>query len=276
DTRDLEAPRMGRLVDHRQQARVDLVTLGQRFVEHQRTEHGADIGHDQVDDRDLELGDLVGRLGRVENLVEHHAVDLDHRVVLGDDVLRRNVHDLFHHVDLVPDVLHDRHEQMETRRQRVGVLAPAFHGPFIALRNDADQLEQDDDGDDGDDDGEYGGHYEVPRAAPREGAVRCASISAKPELLPSPAGRSTLRAFRTGIGMSNPHALIVDDERDIRELLTLTLGRMGLVVETAADIAESRARLASREYALCLTDMRLPDGSGQEIVELIAAQHPDT
>ncbi len=76
--------------------------------------------------------------------------------------------------------------------------------------------------------------------------------------------------------MSNPHALIVDDERDIRELLTLTLGRMGLVVETAADIAESRARLASREYALCLTDMRLPDGSGQEIVELIAAQHPDT
>lgn len=76
--------------------------------------------------------------------------------------------------------------------------------------------------------------------------------------------------------MSKPYALIVDDERDIRELLTLTLGRMGLVVEAAANVAETRERLATREYALCLTDMRLPDGSGQEIVERIAAQHPDT
>lgn len=76
--------------------------------------------------------------------------------------------------------------------------------------------------------------------------------------------------------MSKHYALVVDDERDIRELLTLTLGRMDLIVETAATVAEARERLAGRHYALCFTDMRLPDGSGQEIIALIAAQHPDT
>jgi two-component system response regulator PilR (NtrC family) len=76
--------------------------------------------------------------------------------------------------------------------------------------------------------------------------------------------------------MSKQYALVIDDERDIRELLTLTLGRMDLVVETAATVAEARQRLAERRYALCFTDMRLPDGSGQEIVELIAAQYPET
>jgi two-component system, NtrC family, response regulator PilR len=76
--------------------------------------------------------------------------------------------------------------------------------------------------------------------------------------------------------MSKQYALVIDDERDIRELLTLTLGRMDLVVETAATVAEARQRLAERHFALCFTDMRLPDGSGQEIVELIAAQHSET
>ncbi|MCK9538683.1 sigma-54-dependent transcriptional regulator [Dokdonella sp.] len=76
--------------------------------------------------------------------------------------------------------------------------------------------------------------------------------------------------------MSKHYALVVDDERDIRELLTLTLGRMDLIVETAATVGEARERLASRNYALCFTDMRLPDGSGQEIIAIIAAQYPDT
>src|SRR3982751_1046499 len=76
--------------------------------------------------------------------------------------------------------------------------------------------------------------------------------------------------------MSKQYALVIDDERDIRELLTLTLGRMDLVVETAATVAEARQRLAERHFALCFTDMRLPDGSGQEIVELISAQHSET
>ena len=72
--------------------------------------------------------------------------------------------------------------------------------------------------------------------------------------------------------MSKPTALVIDDERDIRELLTITLGRMDLVVETASNVAEAKQRLAESRYALCFTDMRLPDGNGQEIIELIAAQ----
>jgi two-component system response regulator PilR (NtrC family) len=76
--------------------------------------------------------------------------------------------------------------------------------------------------------------------------------------------------------MNNSIALVVDDERDIRELLTITLGRMGLRVDTASDVAEARQHLAETRYALCFTDMRLPDGSGQEIIELISREYPDT
>lgn len=75
--------------------------------------------------------------------------------------------------------------------------------------------------------------------------------------------------------MSKQTVLVIDDERDIRELLTITLGRMELDVDAVGSVSEARSVLASRHYDLCFTDMRLPDGSGQEIIELIAAQHPD-
>ena len=71
-------------------------------------------------------------------------------------------------------------------------------------------------------------------------------------------------------------ALVVDDERDIRELLVLTLGRMGLRVDTAASLSDARALLAQGRYDLCLTDMRLPDGSGISLISEISRDHPDT
>ena len=71
-------------------------------------------------------------------------------------------------------------------------------------------------------------------------------------------------------------ALVVDDERDIRELLVLTLGRMGLRISTAANLAEARELLGSNSFDLCLTDMRLPDGNGIELVTEIARDHPRT
>lgn len=71
-------------------------------------------------------------------------------------------------------------------------------------------------------------------------------------------------------------ALVVDDERDIRELLVLTLGRMGIRVDTAPDVASARAQLAAEKYDLCLTDMRLPDGSGMDLITHICQRFPDT
>ena len=71
-------------------------------------------------------------------------------------------------------------------------------------------------------------------------------------------------------------ALVVDDERDIRELLVMTLGRMGLRCDTAANVTDARALLSRNRYDLCLTDMRLPDGTGLEIVSEINQKHPTT
>ncbi|HEV2538509.1 MAG TPA: sigma-54 dependent transcriptional regulator [Frateuria sp.] len=76
--------------------------------------------------------------------------------------------------------------------------------------------------------------------------------------------------------MSAQTVLVIDDERDIRELLTITLGRMDLKVEAVGTVAEARRALGERSYDLCFTDMRLPDGTGHEVIELIAATHPDT
>lgn len=76
--------------------------------------------------------------------------------------------------------------------------------------------------------------------------------------------------------MAKQTVLVVDDERDIRELLTITLGRMDLDVETAANVGDAKRMLAETRYDLCFTDMRLPDGTGQELIELIASDHPET
>ena len=72
------------------------------------------------------------------------------------------------------------------------------------------------------------------------------------------------------------HALIVDDERDIRDLLVMTLNRMGLKVSTAANLAEARSQLRHKSFDLCITDMRLHDGNGIDLVKEIATTYPHT
>jgi two-component system response regulator PilR (NtrC family) len=67
--------------------------------------------------------------------------------------------------------------------------------------------------------------------------------------------------------MSRPLALVIDDEPDICELLNLTLGRMDIDTETATDVKTAMEKFAKRKFDLCLTDMRLPDGDGLELVE---------
>ncbi|WP_165664997.1 sigma-54-dependent transcriptional regulator [Metapseudomonas otitidis] len=74
--------------------------------------------------------------------------------------------------------------------------------------------------------------------------------------------------------MTRQRALIVDDEPDIRELLEITLGRMKLDTRSARNVKEAREWLAREPFDLCLTDMRLPDGTGQELVQYIQQRHP--
>ncbi|MGF1643936.1 MAG: sigma-54-dependent transcriptional regulator [Thiotrichales bacterium] len=73
--------------------------------------------------------------------------------------------------------------------------------------------------------------------------------------------------------MSIRNILVIDDEPDIRELLEITLARMGLHAACAGDVTEAKQLLGSATFDLCLTDMRLPDGTGLEIVEHIQRHH---
>lgn len=69
--------------------------------------------------------------------------------------------------------------------------------------------------------------------------------------------------------------LVVDDEADIRELLDMTLARMGLAADCAATVAEAQQLLAANTYNMCLTDMRLPDGEGLSLVRWVAERNPE-
>jgi two-component system, NtrC family, response regulator PilR len=68
---------------------------------------------------------------------------------------------------------------------------------------------------------------------------------------------------------AQPVVLVVDDEPDLLELVSLTLNRMNLRTRTAADLASARKLLKAERFDLCLTDMRLPDGDGLELVAWI-------
>lgn len=72
------------------------------------------------------------------------------------------------------------------------------------------------------------------------------------------------------------HCLIVDDEADIRTLLSLYMRREGITPIEAADLQQAREQLAQThaQLDLCLTDMRLPDGNGLDLVEEINQQYP--
>ena len=76
--------------------------------------------------------------------------------------------------------------------------------------------------------------------------------------------------------MSKQRVLIVDDEPDIRELLEITLLRMGLETRSAADFSHATRMLLEESFDLCLTDMKLPDGDGIALVEHIQQHCPNT
>ena len=72
----------------------------------------------------------------------------------------------------------------------------------------------------------------------------------------------TVTAASAKVPSVRPVVLIVDDEPDLLELVSLTLGRMNLDTRTAPDVTTARRLLKNEHFDLCLTDMRLPDGDG--------------
>jgi len=85
-------------------------------------------------------------------------------------------------------------------------------------------------------------------------------------------GESTL----TESDIAGPRVLVVDDESDIRELLSMTMTRMGLAVDTAGTGFDAQQLLQKHHYDLCLTDMRLPDGNGLDLLEHVGRHYPST
>src|SRR3954470_4633422 len=74
--------------------------------------------------------------------------------------------------------------------------------------------------------------------------------------------------------MAQPVVLVVDDEPDLVELVTLTLSRMQLDTRSAGDVATAKRLLREQRFDLCLTDMRLPDGDGLDLVEWMSTHCP--
>ena len=75
--------------------------------------------------------------------------------------------------------------------------------------------------------------------------------------------------------MTQALALIVDDEPDILELLGITLSRMGIASQSAADLSQAKQLLKQHQFDICLTDLQLPDGNGLELVEHIQKHNPN-
>jgi two-component system response regulator PilR (NtrC family) len=74
--------------------------------------------------------------------------------------------------------------------------------------------------------------------------------------------------------MAPPLVLVVDDEPDLVELVTLTLSRMQLATQSAGDVAGAKKLLKAQRFDLCLTDMRLPDGDGLDLLEWMSTNCP--
>ncbi len=74
--------------------------------------------------------------------------------------------------------------------------------------------------------------------------------------------------------MNRPRALVVDDEPDIRELIEITLERMDVATTAVANLDDAYAAARKSPFNLCLTDMRLPDGNGIDLIRHMHQHHP--
>jgi len=144
DPRDLDAPGTGGVVDGREQAGVDRVALREDLVQLHGADHRAQIGLGQLGDGVDQIVDPIGGRRGVHHLDEDDRVDLDRHVILGDDLLLRDVQHLLHHVDLAADRLDERGQDADARLQGPGVAAEPLHGEFAPLGHDLDHADDQD------------------------------------------------------------------------------------------------------------------------------------
>ena len=130
---NLYAPRRGRRIDNGEKLAVDAVTFGQQLVEAHRAHHRTNIGHHQVEDRDFEGGDLIGRFCRIQDLIKDDGVHRHGGVITRDDALRGDVEHGLHHVHPSPDPVDYGHDERETRLEGANITAEALDRPFVPL-----------------------------------------------------------------------------------------------------------------------------------------------
>jgi hypothetical protein len=145
DAVDADAPLAGRLVEHPAQLAVDLVTAGQRLLEVERADDVAQRGDGELLDALDEVGDLVDRRLRVDDLVVDDRVDAHDEVVARDDRLRREGHDLLAQVDVGAHEVDERHEDVQAALEGAGVAAEALDDEGRLLGDDADRADEHDD-----------------------------------------------------------------------------------------------------------------------------------
>ena len=145
------------MVHHAEQPGVDLVPLGQRFIQIHAAHYGAQVRGGQRHDRVLQARNFVGRLRCVQHLKEHNCIHADHRVIGGDYFLTRNIQHLLHHVDLVPHAVDEGYDQVQTGIGGEGEFAQPFDRINKALTHHA-HAQQDEDDQDKDDQSEQNFH----------------------------------------------------------------------------------------------------------------------
>ena len=129
-----------------------------RGVQFHLADHRTDVGHRQSGQRELQVGDLIGRLLRFHHPIVDDAIDRHGGIVAGDDALLGDLDHLLLHVEPAPDLIDVRQHEIEARLQHARVRTEAFHSPYLSLRHglhageqgdhdkDQDQHPDDDDG----------------------------------------------------------------------------------------------------------------------------------
>jgi hypothetical protein len=138
DPVDPDAPLRGGLVQDPAQFGVDLLAGGERAFQVHAPDHVAERGDGGLFDSLDKVGDLIGGRPRIGDLEVQDRVDVDDQVVLGDDRLGRERHDLLPQVDPGPDPVDERNHRVESSVEGPAVGAQPLDNIGAGLRHDAD------------------------------------------------------------------------------------------------------------------------------------------